>query len=364
MFPAPCGDGQPLPQLPSLWRWVEEQVGPSEAPEVATLGELWQEVRSASAQLNRCPPRGAGGWALLTTPPHLKELMRRELQLLLLSLQQKASEEGRDAAAAIAKYSPHVVSFALGPSAGGDHAGQDKCPPVATSTRPGTSLIHHLEPLKGQLSVSRIHQARPQIRALLEEECRALERHVCHLQHCLEEDHRAAEGPIQPAQEPTMAELQEQRRAMEQDLQWGWAEPRLDLSQENQCPGPAAPQQCSCPGSLGAPAPARAPHRLAPATSSLLGTREPAPGTMLGPAPPMGSLAGALAGWVHGQGQTDGDAECQDLGVPPPRRAGLPPASLVPTAPGQGLAFLPSPPLQPRPCSCLRLRLLGCQAPG
>ncbi|XP_075791915.1 coiled-coil domain-containing protein 24 isoform X5 [Pelodiscus sinensis] len=377
MLPAPGGTGQPLPPL---WSLVEEQVGPSERHEVrsilgaelverslelhvevATLAELWQEARSACARLDWCPPQGDGAWALLTAPPHLKELVRRELRLLLLGLQQKASEEGRDTAGAIAKYSPHVVSFALGPSAGGEPAGQDGGLSGTTSPSPA-SLVHHLEPLKDKLSVSRIHQARAQLRALLEEECQALERHVCHLQRCLEEEHGATTGPMQPAQEPTMAELQEQRRAMERDLQQGQSEPGPGFCPGDQRPGPAPPWQPSCPEGLGSPAPASVCPGLAP-TWSRLGPAPSAPGSATGPVPPsLGSLARGRRGWASGQGQTDGSAECQDRGAAP-RGAGAPPAG-----PACSLAFLPSPPTEqrppPRPISCRRLRLLGCQAPG
>nr|XP_048718057.1 coiled-coil domain-containing protein 24 isoform X2 [Caretta caretta] len=199
----------PLQPLPSLWRLMEEQTVPSEKPEVKsilgvdvverslelhaeveTLVELWREERSACAGLDQCPPQGAGGWALLTAPTHLKELLRRELRMLLLSLQQKASQEGRDAAGAIAKYSPHVVSFALGGGAhaGGECAAQDRSLSGGTSTSPDPGLVHHLEPLKDKLSVSRIHQAQTHLRALLEEECRALERHICHLWSCRSRD--------------------------------------------------------------------------------------------------------------------------------------------------------------------------------
>ncbi|CAM4607807.1 coiled-coil domain-containing protein 24 isoform X1 [Caretta caretta] len=387
----------PLQPLPSLWRLMEEQTVPSEKPEVKsilgvdvverslelhaeveTLVELWREERSACAGLDQCPPQGAGGWALLTAPTHLKELLRRELRMLLLSLQQKASQEGRDAAGAIAKYSPHVVSFALGGGAhaGGECAAQDRSLSGGTSTSPDPGLVHHLEPLKDKLSVSRIHQAQTHLRALLEEECRALERHICHLWRCLEEEHRAAAGP---AQEPTMAELQEQRQAMERDLQLGQLDPRPGLSQEVQCPEPVAPRQPRCPVGLGSPAPASVSPRLAPAVLSPSGRREPAPpapGTVLGRVPLDGCSCslGSLARGLHGGAATPGWASGhQDLAAPSPPGARVPPASpacsrLAPLPAGPSLAFLPSPPAEQRPplrpLSGRHLRLLGCQGPS
>ncbi|XP_075791912.1 coiled-coil domain-containing protein 24 isoform X2 [Pelodiscus sinensis] len=179
---------------------------------------------------------------------------------------------------------------------------------------------------------------------------------------CLEEEHGATTGPMQPAQEPTMAELQEQRRAMERDLQQGQSEPGPGFCPGDQRPGPAPPWQPSCPEGLGSPAPASVCPGLAP-TWSRLGPAPSAPGSATGPVPPsLGSLARGRRGWASGQGQTDGSAECQDRGAAP-RGAGAPPAG-----PACSLAFLPSPPTEqrppPRPISCRRLRLLGCQAPG
>ncbi|XP_043376839.1 coiled-coil domain-containing protein 24 isoform X1 [Chelonia mydas] len=283
---------------------------------------------------------------------------------------------GGDAAGAIAKYSPHVVSFALGPHAGGECAAQDRSLSGGTSTSPDPDLVHHLEPLKDKLSVSRIHEAQTHLRALLEEECRALERHICQLRRCLEQEHRAAAGP---AQEPTMAELQEQRRAMERDLQLGQLDPRPGFSQEVQCPEPVAPRQPRCPVGLESPAPASVSTRLAPAAPSPSGRQEPAPpapSAVLGRVPLDGCSCnlGSLAGGLHGGAATPGWASGhQDLAAPSPPGAGVPPASpacsrLAPLPAGPSLAFLPSPPAEQRPplrpLSGRHLRLLGCQGPS
>ncbi|XP_067423930.1 coiled-coil domain-containing protein 24 [Emydura macquarii macquarii] len=402
MSRSPRGRGGPGEPLPSLWGLVAARVAPSEVPavrsvlgaeaversvelhaEVATLLELWQEARSARPGPDRCPVP-----TLLAAPPHRKELVRRELRLLLRSLQQQASQEGRDTAGAIAKYSPHVVRFALGPPAGGECGGRDgSLSGTGTSTSPGPGLALQLEPLKDMLNVSRIHQAQARLRALLEEECRLLERHVGHLQRCLEEEHQAAAGPVQPVQEPTMAELQEQKQTMERDLQLGQAALGPSPSQEFRAPGAVAPQQPSCPVGTASPAPAAGPAsgppRLAPVAPSPAGRGEAAPSTALGRRPPggcsrsLGGLAGGIRGEAAhpGQGRTDSGAEHQDLAAPTLRGAGVPPASPAGTrlaprsaAAGSGLPLLPCPPpthrLPLRPFSCRRLRLLGCQGPG
>lgn len=67
--------------------------------------------------------------------------------------------------------------------------------------------------------MSNIDQIAGHLRGLLEEECRTLEREISTLQRCLEVEHTQAHQPSEATLEPTLAELKEQRKAMEKDLQ-------------------------------------------------------------------------------------------------------------------------------------------------
>nr|XP_025952571.1 coiled-coil domain-containing protein 24 isoform X2 [Dromaius novaehollandiae] len=313
---------------PSLWGLLEVRVPPGERlavrhmlgeeaverslelhAEVAVLQELWQERRATSP--------GAGSQALLAAPPQLRELVRGEIRLLLLSLQQRAAQEGRDGGRAVARYSPHVVSFAMEGTAGRRH---DILPQDITAPR-----------------------------SMLEEECRDLEKHITHLQRCLEEEHWAAMGP--PAPEPTLAELQDQRRAMEQDLQLGPWPLRPSLSPEVKSPE-QPPRSLLCPGSPSGAA-------AGPGTLSPLGPGAPAPQS---PAEGSGSRT-----W----GRSANRATRQDPAALSSQSPAWPPACLrsllQPGAVGHGPPFLPSPPsVLPPPRSALgrHWRLLPCKGPS
>ncbi|XP_059583623.1 coiled-coil domain-containing protein 24 [Alligator mississippiensis] len=229
----------------ALWALVRARLPPSERPaarmllgpeglercaelraEAETLHGLWQELRAARRPDRHRerdgdgdgdgPPGAGAARALLGAPGPLKELLRDELRALLLRLRRRAARGGRDPDEAIAKYGPRVLRFAWGDAGG--------CP-VPNGASPGPSLAQRLEPLCDHLSIARLPEVLPQLRALLAEEHRALEELVAHLQRCLEDEHRAATGSPEPEPEPTMAELQEQRRAMERDLQQGQPAP-------------------------------------------------------------------------------------------------------------------------------------------
>ncbi|XP_063483812.1 coiled-coil domain-containing protein 24 isoform X37 [Symphalangus syndactylus] len=180
-----------LRHSPSLWEMVEEHVPLRERPEVkkilgeaavdlslelraevAMLRALLQEARSSQAPSSR-PISDPS--SLLAPPPLLKDLLRQELRQLLQSLRHKAICEG--------------------------------------------SGHRDLSIIKDQLNVSNIDQVARHLRGLVEEECHTLEREIPILQRCLEEEYMRPCHPSKAALEPTLAELKEQKKAMEQELQ-------------------------------------------------------------------------------------------------------------------------------------------------
>ncbi|XP_055203071.1 coiled-coil domain-containing protein 24 isoform X11 [Gorilla gorilla gorilla] len=180
-----------LRHSPSLWELVEEHVPLRERPEVkrilgeaavdlslelraevAMLRALLQEARSSQAPSSR-PISDPS--SLLAPPPLLKDLLRQELRQLLQGLRHKAICEG--------------------------------------------SGHRDLSIIKDQLNVSNIDQVARHLRGLLEEECHTLEREILILQRCLEEEYMRPCHPSEAALEPTLAELKEQKKAMEQELQ-------------------------------------------------------------------------------------------------------------------------------------------------
>ncbi|XP_061268199.1 coiled-coil domain-containing protein 24 isoform X1 [Bos javanicus] len=221
---------------PSLWELVEEHVPLPERPEVKRiLGEttvdlslelraevgrkkvvmlrsLLQEARSSQAPGSR-PTSDLS--SLLAPPPLVRDLVRQELRQLLQGLRRKAICEGRDQTQAWVQYSPRVLRFAL------EEPRRDLPEQEMFQMRAGdpSSCHRDLSVIKDQLNMSHIDQVAGHLRALLEEECRALEREIPILQRCLEEEYIGAARPSKPSLEPTLAELKEQKAAMQQELQ-------------------------------------------------------------------------------------------------------------------------------------------------
>lgn len=82
----------------NFWMWqctVPNAVQPLPYLQVRTLLELHQELQSGHLGVEQSPLQADDSWALLAAPPNLKELVREEIRLLLIGLQQKASQEGR-----------------------------------------------------------------------------------------------------------------------------------------------------------------------------------------------------------------------------------------------------------------------------
>ncbi|XP_047398708.1 coiled-coil domain-containing protein 24 isoform X10 [Sciurus carolinensis] len=214
----------------SLWELVEKHVPLRERPEVKRiLGEaavdltleLRAEVAMLEALLQETRSSQASGshsisdpCSLLAPPPLLRDLMRQELQQLLQGLRDKAICEGRDPAQAWASYSPKVIRFAL------EEPRCDLPDREVFQIRASEHSSHRdLSVIKDQLNMSNIDQVAGYLRGLLEEERCTLEREISTLQRCLEAEHTQAHQPSEATLEPTLAELKEQKAAMEKELQ-------------------------------------------------------------------------------------------------------------------------------------------------
>ncbi|XP_057641227.1 coiled-coil domain-containing protein 24 isoform X2 [Chionomys nivalis] len=216
---------------PALWELVEEHVPLPERPEVKRiLGEaavdlsleLREEVAMLKALLQESRSSQASGShpmsdspSLLAPPPLLRDIMRQELRQLLQGLRLKAVCEGRDQTQVWAQYSPRVLRFAL------EEPGCDSTQQEVSRMRASepSSCHRDLSVIKDQLNVSNIDQVVRHLRSLLEEECHMLQKEISDLQHCLETEQMQACQPSKATLEPTLAEIKEQKKAMEQELQ-------------------------------------------------------------------------------------------------------------------------------------------------
>ncbi|ERE85122.1 coiled-coil domain-containing protein 24 [Cricetulus griseus] len=203
------------------------------------LKALLQEFRSSQASgshpISDSP-------SLLAPPPHLRDIMRQELRQLLQGLRLKAICEGRDQTQAWAQYNPRVLRFALEDprcdstqqELSQKRAGEPRTRMSNTEgvmlTSPVSSCHRDLSVIKNELNVSNIDQVARHLRRLLEEECHMLQRQVSELQtgslnplfpqHCLEMEQMQACQPSKATLEPTLAEIKEQKKAMEQELRF------------------------------------------------------------------------------------------------------------------------------------------------
>ncbi|KAH0618698.1 hypothetical protein JD844_018120 [Phrynosoma platyrhinos] len=401
MLSLPSAPGEPLQPVPSLWRMLEEQLAPSERlevkavlgddvvernlelhAEVQTLLEFYQELRLGHQSLEPSPVPASDSRALLAAPPHLKELVREEIRLLLTGLQQKALQEGRDQGSAIAKYSPRVVTFALRVNAGSSRPSSGN----SVRIRPiSFGITDELGVFSNKLNIAHIGEVTSQLRTLLESECCALERYISYLQDQLEDAHRHTAELQEAAHEPTMAgmqssglmplgrELQEEKRAMERDLQLSQAKPSSSpslmskqLRTSSYSPQPSHPRTPGKRFSFG---------EIHPASNvaTPLHPRD-RKSTLCHQTPScQGPLTKGQVGWMHLEGEEFSQAKKDNQSLlsrsvipTPPDKEGRIASSYRTAVPELDSVFQPMPPVEPCPLPrfCLRTRLLRCKGPS
>uniref|UniRef100_A0A672PIH0 Coiled-coil domain containing 24 n=1 Tax=Sinocyclocheilus grahami TaxID=75366 RepID=A0A672PIH0_SINGR len=191
----------------SVWNVVKENVPCTELPEIrAVLGEvnhiymwekIWQELR--------CSEKGNRPEAPmfpLADPPAVKELLKAEIQLLLLTLREKAARQGRDEVEVMAQYNPSVVSYALGSSSTQRQESPGSWCEMKSPSRPPSSLSEigsrSVSSLSHKLNITHIdevvtHLRRGYVVSLVSEDlrcvfselsipvCLALKHELCHI---------------------------------------------------------------------------------------------------------------------------------------------------------------------------------------
>ncbi|XP_051868856.1 coiled-coil domain-containing protein 24 [Pristis pectinata] len=239
---------QPL----SLWKLIEECVPPCERDEirvilgesavdltldlhaeVAMLLEIWRSMKTSRLT----PSHSQASHAVLPESPAIKDLLRHEIQLLLLNIQNKAHKEGRDESDALSSYNHDVVSFALGqnkaaytPSRSVNaESMKDKWMVLQSSQTTNnfenesfSSLSHlkdNVEAVKDKVNVTNIDKIVAHLQSILQEESKILEKYIQFLQECLEEEHNCSLDPKMQTAVPSIAELREERKILERDLQ-------------------------------------------------------------------------------------------------------------------------------------------------
>ncbi|XP_029931226.1 coiled-coil domain-containing protein 24 [Myripristis murdjan] len=228
----------------SVWSLLVEHVPKAELPAVqAALGcslvdmyteaysememwqGIWQRIQRDGNHGNR-----AGSQPALPDPPAIKELLRAEIQMLLQSVRERASREGRDAEEVLLRYDSDTVNYAM--------CYPNNCPsncsyPGNCSCFGNTNLIQHgnrstsrcsvqssvhdeIEAVQDKLNVTDINQVVAHLRSVLMQECQALKSQVKHIQETIQQK---CSSQCKDKTEPTISELREQRRIIQMDLE-------------------------------------------------------------------------------------------------------------------------------------------------
>ncbi|XP_062849070.1 coiled-coil domain-containing protein 24 [Trichomycterus rosablanca] len=221
---------EPVQHQQCLWGLIKECVPASELSEIRTLlgdplidmyteiytevqmwEQIWCEIHDGKVEAPRCS---------LADPPAVKELLRAELRLLLLTVRNEAATLGRDGDEVLSHYSPRVVKYALG-AGGRDNCTTPTSRPQSSQSRSSSrlsqsSLEDEIEALRHKLNVTHIEEVVSHLKSVLTDECEALKQDVLSLQESVESEYQS-QGESEFT-EPTLTELKEQRRLIKKDI--------------------------------------------------------------------------------------------------------------------------------------------------
>nr|XP_020447213.1 coiled-coil domain-containing protein 24 [Monopterus albus] len=227
---------------PSLWSLITEHVPGSELPKIrAALGhslvdmytevhtevemwhKMWQESQGGGNHCSRSgTPLPRQQAPFLADPPAVKELVRAEVKMLLQTLMERDSREGRDSKELLFWYKPETVNYALG------HLDScySNCPlpeVTANRSRPSSqcsvqsSAEEEIEAVREKLNVTDIDRVADHLKSILMEECKGLNTLLQHLKRNIKQKYKSKCEFDQS--EPSLAELSELRAAIQMDLE-------------------------------------------------------------------------------------------------------------------------------------------------
>ncbi|KAL7385786.1 hypothetical protein ABVT39_000257 [Epinephelus coioides] len=225
----------------SLWSLIVEHVHESELDkihtalglslidmytEVHTEAEMWHKMWQASHQENNWSRAGTPlprqQACPLADPPAVKELVRAEVKMLLQTLKERVSGEGRGGEELLFRYKPETVDYAM--------SHPDSC--YRNCTNPGdtdngsrpsshcsvqSNAEDEIEAMRDKVNVTDIDQVVERLRCVLTEECVALKRLVKHFKENIKQ--KCQSQHESDKSEPSLAELRELRGAIQMDLE-------------------------------------------------------------------------------------------------------------------------------------------------
>ncbi|XP_059503957.1 coiled-coil domain-containing protein 24 isoform X5 [Stegostoma tigrinum] len=203
--------------------------------EVSILVEMWQGMKATRLRVSQLQ----ASRTTLPDAPVIKDLLRQEIQFLLLDIQKRAQKEGRDNNDALASYNPDVVNFAMGqskaqstvnkPANTGDLIDKrmrvrafetlNRSENGSLSVLSHSNYKDHIHAIKDKINVGNIDDVVAHLQSILQEECNTLEKHIKFLQECIEEEHNYSLNSMTQNSIPSIAELKDERKILERDLQ-------------------------------------------------------------------------------------------------------------------------------------------------
>ncbi|CAG5896561.1 unnamed protein product [Menidia menidia] len=224
----------------SLWSLIAEHVSESELlkirsalgchlvdmyTEAYTEAEMWHMMWQGSQPDGNPSSRPkslfiCGQGVRLADPPAVKELVRAEVKMLLQTLKERASREGRDVEELLSHYKIQTINYTLGhqdicySNCGNPKENGNPSRPSSRCSVQSTAE-EEIGEIRDKLNVNEIHRVVSHLRFILLEECEALAAIIKNLKGNVKEKYQSDSEKS----EPSLSELRELRGAIQLELE-------------------------------------------------------------------------------------------------------------------------------------------------